>query len=238
VRVDGLVERAGAAQPWAGRDAIRRVERELLEAAFLRAANWQARGRRLGVGTPVSPPTLHDPALPRYVRRLVGSAAVPARLVTLLVREPDPDNLDWVRAALLHLRDAGFRLALDGFGAGDSSLSVLRDLPLDELIVSEAFVVRAAAEPSARALVRAAVDIGRTLGLAVVAAGVDSDRTLHVVQELGCDLAQGPLFGGARLDRVQLDEWLDTATEANPAGEPVLSWRGPGRSASVPSPVG
>lgn len=95
---------------------------------------------------------------------------------------------------LLHLRLLGCGLAIDDFGSGHSSLQRLMELPFSELKLDRSFLVEAD-DPRRHAVLANAVALGRTLGLPVVAEGVETEDQLHHLQHLGCDYAQGFLFG-------------------------------------------
>jgi diguanylate cyclase (GGDEF)-like protein len=112
---------------------------------------------------------------------------------TVLLREA---ALAVVVESLEHLRRLGIRIALDDFGAGYSSLAYLRNLPLDTLKIDRSFLI--GAEPGSRSavLVAAMAAMGRSLGLRVVAEGVETGKALTIARDAGCDLAQGYFFGG------------------------------------------
>jgi EAL domain-containing protein (putative c-di-GMP-specific phosphodiesterase class I) len=95
------------------------------------------------------------------------------------------------------LTELGVILALDDFGVGHSSMDRLVGLPLDELKIDRRFVSRMVASDRNEAVVRAAVGLAHSLGMVVVAEGVESDETLRSLESLGCDVAQGFLFSPA-----------------------------------------
>jgi EAL domain-containing protein (putative c-di-GMP-specific phosphodiesterase class I) len=92
------------------------------------------------------------------------------------------------------LKERGVRLSLDDFGTGYSSLTYLERLPLDELKIDRSFVTALEDERGDRTLIRMMVHLGRSLGLTVVAEGVDSVQKLTAAKQLGCHAAQGYLF--------------------------------------------
>jgi EAL domain-containing protein (putative c-di-GMP-specific phosphodiesterase class I) len=104
------------------------------------------------------------------------------------------ENAETAIATLRTLKNRGLRLALDDFGTGYSSLTYLQHLPLDELKIDRSFVAALEMEGGDRTLIRMMVHLGRSLGLTVVAEGVDSVRKLKVTTQLGCHAAQGYLF--------------------------------------------
>ncbi len=94
-------------------------------------------------------------------------------------------------ALLLELRALGVRLSVDDFGTGYSSLSYLKRLPVQEVKIDKSFVIDLAAEQGDAAIARSIVDLGRHLGLDVVAEGVEDEETWQMLAEMGCTLAQG-----------------------------------------------
>jgi EAL domain-containing protein (putative c-di-GMP-specific phosphodiesterase class I) len=94
-------------------------------------------------------------------------------------------------ATLRDLHDTGVRLALDDFGTGYSSLSYLRSFPLDVLKIAKPFVDGVTGRREERSFVRMIIELAGTLGLEVVAEGIESGEQLEVLREMGCDLGQG-----------------------------------------------
>jgi len=113
-------------------------------------------------------------------------------------------------ATLRELHETGVRLALDDFGTGYSSLSYLRSFPLDVLKIAKPFVDGVTGRREERSFVRMIIELARTLGLQVVAEGIESGDQLAVLKEMGCDLGQGfylspPLSTSIIDDRVRLE---------------------------------
>jgi EAL domain-containing protein (putative c-di-GMP-specific phosphodiesterase class I) len=126
------------------------------------------------------------------VGRLLRRHGVPASRLTLEVTE-SAVMADPARAvALLHqLRDLGVRLSVDDFGTGYSSLSYLKRLPVHEVKIDRSFVTSLGSDVEDLPIVRAIVDLGRHMGLEVVAEGVEDAATMDLLNSIGCDLAQG-----------------------------------------------
>jgi Amt family ammonium transporter len=108
------------------------------------------------------------------------------------------------------------RVAIDDFGVGYSSLSQLLTLPLDQLKIDRSFIGALGADPRAEAIVRSAVELGRTLGLAVVAEGVECHAELEQVRRTGVDLVQG--FG---LERPVAIAEVSAILERREAARPI-----------------
>ncbi|MGM0615485.1 MAG: EAL domain-containing protein, partial [Pseudomonadota bacterium] len=126
---------------------------------------------------------------------LLCTKAPPGRLVlevteSLLMRDPAR-----VRLTMLQLREHGVRFALDDFGTGYSSLSYLKRLPLDELKIDQSFVRELLADKADAAIVETTILLASSLGLKVVAEGVEEPEQLAWLKAHGCSLYQGFLFG-------------------------------------------
>ena len=152
-------------------------------------------GRPLRVAVNLAPRWLADSTLPDQVAAALERAGVAADLLCLEITESgviaDPGR---TIGTLTRLRDMGVHLSVDDFGTGYSSLTYLSRLPVDQLKVDAAFVQRLGESPSDLAIVRSIVDLGRNLGLQVVAEGVTGEEGRRMLAEMGCALGQGYLF--------------------------------------------
>ncbi|MGB8858864.1 MAG: EAL domain-containing protein [Ilumatobacteraceae bacterium] len=143
----------------------------------------------------VSPRQLSDPNFPSIVSEALTRSGVSPQLLWLEVTESvmiaEPEL---ALATLRRLRSLGVRVALDDFGTGYSSLSLLQKFPLQRIKIDRAFVHGVADNPNDRSLVRTIIAMGRSLGLDMVAEGVESVHQLQVLSDLGCTKAQGFLI--------------------------------------------
>jgi EAL domain-containing protein (putative c-di-GMP-specific phosphodiesterase class I) len=146
----------------------------------------------------VSPVQLRERGrLAGLVAAALAASGLPARRLQLEVTEGAlTGDIATARDALAELKATGMRLALDDFGTGHSGLRELQRLPFDVLKLDRSFI-RAAAEEdiAARRIVAAVVGLGQSLGLPVVAEGVEAEHDAEMLRVLGCDAAQGWLFG-------------------------------------------
>jgi diguanylate cyclase (GGDEF)-like protein len=169
------------------------IGREVLERACLQAREWQDEpGAPRAVSVNVSARQLIDPGFVAGVEQaLSGSGLAPRRLIleiteTALMRDPDA-----VASRLRELRELGVRAALDDFGTGYSSLAYLRDLPVEFLKVARPFIAQMGRSEQDLALVRSIVELGRGLGLGVVAEGIETEAQATALRRLNCPYGQG-----------------------------------------------
>ena len=95
---------------------------------------------------------------------------------------------------LTELRALGVQILLDDFGVGFSSLSYFERFPFDKVKIDRSFVRKMATVPAAKAIIQAVVGLGQTLGMGIVAEGVETNEQMEMLIELGCTHLQGYLF--------------------------------------------
>jgi diguanylate cyclase (GGDEF)-like protein len=180
----------------------------VLRQALTACKGWQRRAGRIGVAVNVSADTILDPAFVTEVAAILTSINISPDLLTLELTEgvvvSDPE-LAALRMA--EMRGLGVKISVDDFGTGYSSLTYLKGLPVDEVKIDKGFVDDVTHDAGDRAVVRAVVDIAHTLGLRVVAEGVEHVDQAEVLEQLGVDEVQGYLHARpmAALDMAQ---WL------------------------------
>ncbi len=174
------------------------IGRWVLDTACRQAVEWhQAHPDRppLGVSVNLSVRQLADRELIGAVRRALRDTGLdPACLSLELTEGALVEGTDAVAVALTELKGLGVMLALDDFGTGYSSLGSLRALPFDMIKLDRTFVERLAADQVDQAIVSAVVALAQTMGLRVIAEGVETEDQLAVVRALGCHHAQGYHF--------------------------------------------
>ena len=172
---------------------MRRVGTWVLREACRHAAAWPA---PLTVAVNIAPAQLEDGGLPEVVAAALDAAGLPAERLELEVTEGVLlATADAALRQLLDLRASGVRFAMDDFGTGHSSLTQLRAFPFDRLKIDRSFVQDLPGGGDAAAIVRAVAGLGRSLGIAVTAEGVETVEQLDRLRAEGCDAAQGYLFG-------------------------------------------
>jgi EAL domain-containing protein (putative c-di-GMP-specific phosphodiesterase class I) len=183
------------------------LTRWVLRSALTQAVAWRRDGHALPVAVNVTGRDLADPDFPAAVARCVAETGAAASDLRLEITEQTViTSGDAARAALEQIRTMGVGISLDDFGTGHSSLTRLRQLPVDELKLDRGFLHSTDAEADL-AIIRAAISLGRDLGLTVVAEGIEDARHWHLLSTVGCDLAQGFLVAPA-LRPAELERWL------------------------------
>ncbi|MGH8565248.1 MAG: two-component system response regulator [Gammaproteobacteria bacterium] len=128
------------------------------------------------------------------VREALGESGLPASFLELEITESTLQRIEHSRHLLDLLKALGVSIAIDDFGTGYSSLSVIKHLPIDRLKIDQSFVRDIPGDAGDVAIVEAIVSLSRTLGLRVIAEGVETEAQLAVLRRLGCEEGQGYLF--------------------------------------------
>ncbi|HEY4727330.1 MAG TPA: EAL domain-containing protein, partial [Actinomycetes bacterium] len=169
----------------------------VLQEACRQAARWRSAGTRAAPAMHVnlSPRQFAEPHLIDLVAgALADTATDPDRLCLEVTERALAANPASAATTLKRLSALGVRVSVDDFGTGYSSLASLQYLPLSSLKIDRSFVARLDLDPSDDAMVAAVIALGHTLGLTVIAEGVETPRQLAKLDQLGCDYAQGYLF--------------------------------------------
>ncbi|TFC32382.1 EAL domain-containing protein [Cryobacterium sp. MDB1-18-2] len=187
---------------------MRTLTRVVLQVALDQAAVWHAEGRPLTVAVNLSGSTLIDTSLPDEVAAMLTVRNLPPGALQLEITEEFlMADRDRARSILTRLRSSGIQISIDDFGTGYSSLSYLRDLPLDELKLDRSFVFPMVDDARAAALVASTIGLAHSLGLRLVAEGVETKAAYTELVCLGCDQAQG-YYMSRPVPAAELDLWL------------------------------
>jgi EAL domain-containing protein (putative c-di-GMP-specific phosphodiesterase class I) len=176
------------------------LDRWVLDTACRQLRHWADDGHDdLTLAVNVSGAMVGDPGLVDAVTDVIGSTGVaPGRLCIEVTEVAFRGDDDGAARALERLRRVGVRVAIDDFGTGYSSLDRLRRLPVNALKVDRTFVRDVDVDPAARAIVGSILGLGATLGMDVVAEGVERGSQHRVLQALGCVAGQGWFYAKAR----------------------------------------
>ena len=160
------------------------------------AATWP---EEIGVAVNLSPVQFKSPNLVASVVEALAASGLNAQRLELEITESVLLQNSETTLAILHeLRAQGVRISLDDFGTGYSSLSYLRSFPFDKIKIDRSFVSELSTREDSMAIVRAVTGLGRSLGIATTAEGVENDAQLEALRREGCTQAQGYLFSEPR----------------------------------------
>jgi len=174
--------------------AVLPLGQRMLERALACLAGWPDPAQRISVN--VSVRQLEEPDFAAWVCNRCDAAGVARQRLRLEITESAfALDAEQVGATLALLAEAGFPLCIDDFGTGHSSLGRLAEIPVSELKLDRSLVRGIESDPRARRVARLIVELGRDLGVEVLAEGIETEGQLAVLRELGCALGQGWLFG-------------------------------------------
>jgi diguanylate cyclase (GGDEF)-like protein len=202
---------------------ISAVGQWVLEESCRQSHRWEQAGLALRVGINLSPRQFLEPTLFDKIQQAIqSSGANPARIeleITESLAMQDPVG---ATALLGRLRETGLKIAIDDFGIGHSSLEYLLRFPIDAIKIDRAFVTNITHVQADRVIVRAVTAIGQTMGLSIIAEGVETLRQCDFVDALGVSEIQGYLIGKpmepARIESL-METFVRPGAETHPASD-------------------
>jgi diguanylate cyclase (GGDEF)-like protein/PAS domain S-box-containing protein len=181
----------------------------VVDEALRQCRAWLDDGLRLSIAVNLSTRNLLDVQFPTEVRGLLDRWDVEPGLLELEITEStmlaDPVRCKQI---LERLSEMGIRLSIDDFGTGYSSLAYLKGLPVDEIKIDRSFVLGMGSSEDDATIVRSTIDLGRNLGLEVVAEGVETEEVWNHLGSLGCTVAQG-YYLSRPVPPAELRAWLE-----------------------------
>jgi diguanylate cyclase (GGDEF)-like protein len=182
----------------------------VLAEAIRQCGEWCRAGLRLQISVNISARDLMNRELPDQIAAMLAAHDVPAVLLCLEITESgfmeDPTHAQKVLDRLAAL---GLRLAIDDYGTGYSSLSYIMKLPVQELKIDRSFISRMIGNADSSTIVRSTIELGHSLGMKVVAEGVEDLEGWNLLRHLGCDDAQG-YYMSPPLPAEELVAWMHT----------------------------
>ena len=193
-------------------DLIGAIDAWVLEQACAQMCRWQAEGLQLKfIAVNVSSRLFSYGELDVQVERVLRETGLaPAQLELEVTESAVMDNPERAEELLAQLHRLGVRLAIDDFGTGYSSMTRLKHLPVNKLKLDQSFVRGLPHDGADAAIARAVVTLGQSLGLHVLAEGIETEEQAAHLRNLGCDYGQGYWFGRPQ----PAEQWL--AAQANP----------------------
>jgi diguanylate cyclase (GGDEF)-like protein/PAS domain S-box-containing protein len=166
----------------------------VIEEACQQGKKWFDDGIKISVSVNVSVIQLKDKLFVQTLQDILNRTNFPAELLILEITESVIISGNEMIEALLELKELGIKLSLDDFGTGFSSLSVLLDLPIDEIKIDRSFVVDMHQSEEKKKLLRNIIKIGKDLHITTVVEGVETLEDVTVLSEENCDIGQGYWF--------------------------------------------
>ena len=192
------------------------LTRKVLTLVLAQMREWDTEGWQIQVAVNLSALNLSEPDLDVKISAMLEEHGVPAHLLEFEITESaimhDPER---AAITLRKIAATGATIALDDFGIGNTSISQLRDLPIDTLKIDQSFVVDL--QNGNDVLVRVITDLAHEFRMVAVAEGVDDPRTAEQLRDIGCDVAQGWLYGRA-VPAVEIGE-LYARFDTDPRGQ-------------------
>lgn len=174
---------------------IRPMTYAILEMAAGQQAVWLTGGLQIPIAVNLTARSLVDPQFAPRLADILARHGVPPAMIELEITESllveDPEGAQRV---LLQLRDNGYQIHIDDFGTGYSCLSYLVNLPVHALKIDRSFITEMGKSQSAYLVVASVISMAQSLGLYVIAEGVETAQEVDLLRELGCDRGQGYLF--------------------------------------------
>jgi diguanylate cyclase (GGDEF)-like protein len=199
-----------------------------LVAALEAARRWRDAGRPIPVTVNLAPRHFSEPRLVATIERMLLDAGVPPESLELEITESTAlNNVERAAEVMKHLRELGVRISLDDFGAGYSAMNHLSRLPVDVLKLDQSFVRGAPHNRMDAAVVQAITHLAHSVGMEVVAEGVETVEQLAFVRGCGVDLAQGYLIAKPRPDTEDDAMSVATPIDGGQSGRARLSGESP-----------
>jgi len=164
----------------------------VLRKVCAQGAAWRAASWDVGVSVNIALRQLNAPHFPAQVAAALAESGLPPSALTIELSERMlVEDAGLIADRLAELRDLGVKLAIDDFGTGYASLAHLRQLPADIIKIDPSFVSGLGQDPVLTMLTKTIVQVGRDLGMQVVAEGIEHPRQLAELREMGCGYGQG-----------------------------------------------
>jgi diguanylate cyclase (GGDEF)-like protein len=188
----------------------------VLSRAVADASGWHAAGSPIPVAINLWARSLDEDVLPDRIMSVLDAHGMPANLLTVEITE-ELMVADFARgrAVLNRLRHAGIRVSIDDFGSGYSTLSYLRELPIDEVKLDRNLIAPIPYDQRAATIARSVIELAEEFGIGSVAEGVENDETVQWLRRFGCDVVQGNYFCGP-LPAGEIPQVPAVAAQKNP----------------------
>lgn len=190
---------------------IEELTLHVLKNALSDLCDWSAKQPGLSCSVNISAQLLNDDAFIDKAVAMVGAANIENGHITFEVTETAAlADLDKSILALERIREAGISVSIDDYGTGQSTMSYLQRLPIDEIKIDQSFVKTMVGDNSNRLMVKSTIELAHALNLKVVAEGIEDQPCMDMLRKLECDIGQGWLISKPISSEVFLREWLES----------------------------
>ncbi|WP_194842538.1 EAL domain-containing protein [Endozoicomonas sp. OPT23] len=187
---------------------IEALTEQVIEKALVALCDFKTKGMTTKIGINLSAITLNDTSMPDRLFKQLSALKLSPELLMLEITESSLiDQPAKSLETLARLKMKGFMLSIDDFGTGYSSMKQLNRIPFSELKIDRSFVDGASEDKTRKAIIDANIGLAHTLGMRVVAEGVEQVADWHLLNELGCDIVQG-YFVARPMPISELSDWL------------------------------
>lgn len=175
---------------------IKTLDKHILKLACIQIRNWIDKGKDpINISVNVSPKLLHESNFIPYLEDVFESTKIDPKYISIeIIETAAMEDKEYVYNVLNKLRSKGIKILLDDFGKGYSSLSYLKDLPIDKVKIDKLFVDEICVNNVNRTIMKAIIDMSKALNLKVLAEGVETVDQLNLLGELECQSYQGYLY--------------------------------------------
>lgn len=167
----------------------------VLKESCKQARRWEKKGYRYSMAVNVSVMQLEDIAFLTTVKEILAEVGNDPQLLEFEITESIFGDHEEMYEVINEIRNLGIKIAIDDFGTGYSSLSYIKELPVDTLKIDRSFVKDIDKGAEHLAIIEAILSVANTVGLNVVAEGIEEEQQMELLKSLGCDQGQGYYFG-------------------------------------------
>jgi len=187
----------------------------VVEAVMQQVQKWHGEGDFIGAAINVSAQDLANPGFESFIKQACDTYGVSPSSITIEITERDimHDEASVVMS-LRSLKKMGFMIAIDDYGIGQSSLSKLKGLPVDEIKLDKSFIMHLNQSPKDQLIVRSTIELAHGLGFEVVAEGVENEASLEILKQYNCDHIQG-YFLSRPITADAVSEWRQDYVKNN-----------------------
>jgi EAL domain-containing protein (putative c-di-GMP-specific phosphodiesterase class I) len=192
--------------------AIVDITRWVIKTSLKQLGQWHLAGHQFALQVNISARDLDESDLPAYIAKHLHSNKIDASHLTLEITEHLFINSQGKSSTILQdLRTMGVGISLDDFGTGYSSMTLLNQLPLSQIKIDQSFVHDMEHDSKKMSIVQSTLDMGKNIGLEVIAEGVENAQQAHLLKQMNCNLIQG-YYLAKPMSVTKFEQWLLSQT--------------------------